>query len=229
MLLKDKNAVVYGGGGSIGGAVARAFAREGAHVFLAGRTETKLEAVAAEIRAAGGTAHTAKLDALDAAQIDAHAETVGRIDISFNAIGHNDIQGTPMAEMDVDDYLSPILTGARTNFLTWKAAAKHGAQRDPGLRRLRPADGRLQPRRPADGPRGARVDAPPVLGRERQARHPRRHAAHRRRRRLDPARLRRPRRAGQEPRGHDDARHPGHASRTSATSPPSWPPTAPAR
>ena len=128
MLLKDKNAVVYGGGGSIGGAVARAFAREGAQVFLAGRTQTKLEAVADEIRAAGGTAHTALLDALDAAQVDAHAETVGRIDISFNAIGHNDIQGTPMAEMDVDDYLSPILTGARTNFLTWKAAAKHGAQ-----------------------------------------------------------------------------------------------------
>ena len=73
--------------------------------------EAKLEAVADEIRAAGGAAHTAIVDALDAAQVDAHAETVGRIDISFNAIGHNDVQGTPMAEMDVEDYLSPIVTG----------------------------------------------------------------------------------------------------------------------
>lgn len=127
MLLNDKHAVVYGGGGSIGGAVARAFGREGAEVHLAGRTESKLEVVAEAIRAAGGSAHTAVVDALDAAAVDAHADAVGRIDISFNAIGHNDIQGTPMAEMDVEDYLSPIVTGARTNFLTWKAAAAHGA------------------------------------------------------------------------------------------------------
>jgi 3-oxoacyl-[acyl-carrier protein] reductase len=50
MLLEDKNAVIYGGGGSIGGAVGRAFAREGARVFLAGRTLTRLEEVAEEIR-----------------------------------------------------------------------------------------------------------------------------------------------------------------------------------
>jgi 3-oxoacyl-[acyl-carrier protein] reductase len=65
MLLRDKNAVIYGGGGAIGGAVARAFAREGAKVFLAGRTLAKLEAVAREISAAGGRAETAELDALD--------------------------------------------------------------------------------------------------------------------------------------------------------------------
>jgi NAD(P)-dependent dehydrogenase (short-subunit alcohol dehydrogenase family) len=53
MLLENKNAVIYGGGGSVGGAVARAFAREGAQVFLAGRTPAKLEAVAEQIRAAG--------------------------------------------------------------------------------------------------------------------------------------------------------------------------------
>lgn len=45
MLLEGKNAVIYGGGGSIGGAVASAFAREGARVHLAGRTLQKLEAV----------------------------------------------------------------------------------------------------------------------------------------------------------------------------------------
>jgi 3-oxoacyl-[acyl-carrier protein] reductase len=128
MLLKDKNAVIYGGGGSIGGAVARAFAREGARVFLAGRTRSTLETVATEIRAAGGRADTAEVDALDATAVEAHADaiiaTAGRLDISFNVINHNDVQGTPMAEMDVEDYLAPIVTCVRTNFLTQKAAAR---------------------------------------------------------------------------------------------------------
>ena len=49
MLLENKNAVIYGGGESIGGAVAREFARGGARIFLAGRTQAKLEAVASDI------------------------------------------------------------------------------------------------------------------------------------------------------------------------------------
>ena len=53
MLLENKNAVIYGAGGSIGGAVARAFAREGAKVHLAGRTLESLEEVAEEIRSTG--------------------------------------------------------------------------------------------------------------------------------------------------------------------------------
>ena len=63
MLLANKNAVVYGAGGSMGGAVARAFAREGAKVFLAGRTLAKLDAVADDISRAGGAAETAEIDA----------------------------------------------------------------------------------------------------------------------------------------------------------------------
>src|SRR3954471_15753215 len=122
MLLTGKNAVVYGGAGSIGGAVARAFAREGARVFLAGRTRATLEVVAREIGA-----EWAVVDALDAAAVDAHAEAIGRIDISFNAITHNDVQGTPMAEMDVEDYLQPVVTAVRTSLITWQAAARHGA------------------------------------------------------------------------------------------------------
>jgi 3-oxoacyl-[acyl-carrier protein] reductase len=126
MLLKDKNAVIYGGGGAIGGAVARAFAREGARAFLAGRTLSTLEAVAEDIRAAGGRADCAEVDG---AAVEAHADAIvaaaGRLDISFNVINHNDVQGTPMAEMDVEDYLAPIVTAVRTNFLTWKAAARH--------------------------------------------------------------------------------------------------------
>lgn len=62
MLLEDNTAVIYGAGGSIGGAVARAFAREGAHIHLAGWTPEPLERVAADIRATGGAASTAALD-----------------------------------------------------------------------------------------------------------------------------------------------------------------------
>jgi len=50
-MLADKTAIIYGGGGAIGGAVARAFAREGARIFLAGRTLSKLVKVATEISA----------------------------------------------------------------------------------------------------------------------------------------------------------------------------------
>ncbi len=53
MLLEDKNAVIYGGGGSVGGAIARAFACEGANVFLTGRTREPLDKVADEISATG--------------------------------------------------------------------------------------------------------------------------------------------------------------------------------
>ena len=90
MLLEDKVAVIYGGGGAIGGAAARGFGREGATVFLAGRTRETLEAVAADIRSAGGTAETDVVDALDEAAVVAHADSVaaraGRIDISLNVI-----------------------------------------------------------------------------------------------------------------------------------------------
>src|SRR5579864_3509514 len=76
MLLENKNAIVYGAAGKIGGAVARAFARDGARVFLAGRTLANLEETAADIRAHGGMAETAQVDALDKAAVDAHADDV---------------------------------------------------------------------------------------------------------------------------------------------------------
>jgi NADP-dependent 3-hydroxy acid dehydrogenase YdfG len=97
MLLENKNAVIYGAGGSIGSAVASAFAREGARVFLAGRTLQSLQEVAQQIRSAGGVADTAQLDALDKQAVDQHADAVaekaGSIDISFNLISVGDVQG----------------------------------------------------------------------------------------------------------------------------------------
>src|SRR3954447_16384233 len=129
MLLNGKNAVIYGGGGAIGGAMARAFAREGARVFLAGRTQAKLDAVAGQIRGNGGRVDTAVVDALDETQVNAHAdamaETAGSIDVSVNVISDNDVQGTPLTDMSLADYLGPVETPVRSMFLTSRAAARH--------------------------------------------------------------------------------------------------------
>lgn len=129
MLLEGKNAVIYGAGGAIGKAVARAFAREGARVFLTGRTLAKLDEVAEEIRSVGGVAETAQVDALDERAVNNHADAVvaesGSVDISFNLITHPSVHGTPIAEMAVDDYTVSVTTAVRTNFLTARAAARH--------------------------------------------------------------------------------------------------------
>jgi NAD(P)-dependent dehydrogenase (short-subunit alcohol dehydrogenase family) len=128
VLLENKTAVIYGGGGAIGGAVARAFARAGARLFLAGRTVASLDAVAASIGSEAAV-DVAVIDALDRGAVEAHADEVaasaGGIDISFNLISHGDVQGTPMVEMDVEDYLRPVATAVRTHFVTAAAAARH--------------------------------------------------------------------------------------------------------
>jgi 3-oxoacyl-[acyl-carrier protein] reductase len=137
VLLEGKNAIIYGGGGSIGGAVARAFAREGATVHLAGRTLETLERVADEIRSGGGAAETAVVDALDEGAVDRHADRVaaqaGGIDISFNLITHPHTHGIPLAEMAVDDFMAPVEVAARTTFLTARAAARHMIPRRSGV------------------------------------------------------------------------------------------------
>jgi 3-oxoacyl-[acyl-carrier protein] reductase len=137
VLLEDKTAVIYGGGGSIGGAVARAFAREGADVHLAGRTPESLEEVAEAIRAAGGSAHAAQVDAMNEQAVDEHADAVaasaGGIDVSFNLISHGDVQGTPLAEMRLEDFERPVTTAVRTMFLTSRAAARHMIRQRSGV------------------------------------------------------------------------------------------------
>ena len=137
MLLENKNAVSYGAGGSIGGSVARTFAQEGAKLFLAGRTRESLEAVAKDIRAAGGSAEVAVLDALDEQAVDEHAQAAasqeGSIDISFNLISRGDIQGTPLVEMTVEDFTRPIITGITAHFITARAAARHMIEQGSGV------------------------------------------------------------------------------------------------
>jgi 3-oxoacyl-[acyl-carrier protein] reductase len=137
MLLEGKNAVVYGAGGSIGRAVASAFAREGARVFLAGRTLSRLDEVAEEIARDGGTAETALVNALDELAVDGHADAVaaaaGGIDVSFNAISHGDVHGAPLLEMPFEDFARPISTAIRSQFLTTRAAARHMTRQRSGV------------------------------------------------------------------------------------------------
>jgi NAD(P)-dependent dehydrogenase (short-subunit alcohol dehydrogenase family) len=122
MTLKDKVAVIYGAGGSIGGAVARAFAAEGARVFLTGHELAPVAALASEI----GAADAAQVDALNEREIDAHLGSVGRVDISFNAVGIPDgvVVGVPLVDLDADTFALPIASYARSYFLTARLAAR---------------------------------------------------------------------------------------------------------
>src|SRR5438128_800702 len=129
MMLKNKVAVIYGAGGGIGSAVARAFAPEGAKLFLTGRHLAPVEVVAKEIVSAGGSAEAAEVDALDEQAVDKHLQSVidkaGRVDISFNAIGiPNPKIRVPLVELDVEQFSLPIATYTRSYFLTARLAAR---------------------------------------------------------------------------------------------------------
>ena len=139
MMLKDKVAVIYGAGGAIGGAVARAFAREGAKLFLTGRHLAPVEAVAKDIVSAGGSAEAAEVDALDEQAVDEHLQSVidkaGRVDISFNAVGIPDtkILGVPLVELDVEQFSLPITTYTTSYFLTARLAARRMVPNGSGV------------------------------------------------------------------------------------------------
>jgi NAD(P)-dependent dehydrogenase (short-subunit alcohol dehydrogenase family) len=132
-MLENKTALIYGGGGAIGGAVARACAAAGARVYLAGRTRARLEAVADDI---GDAAQVAEVDALDeravAEHADAVATTAGGIDIALNAVAFPHEQNTPLAELAVDEVMRPIDSFLRSNLTTAKAVARHMTARGSG-------------------------------------------------------------------------------------------------
>ena len=133
MMLDDKTAVIYGGGGAVGGAVARAFAGAGARVYLAGRSRDRLEAVAADI---GDGAEVAVLDALDERAVVEHADAVaaaaGGIDIALNAVSFPYAQGA-LADLDVEQVMHPIDRFLRANLISAKAVARHMAARRSGV------------------------------------------------------------------------------------------------
>lgn len=136
MLLKNKVAVVYGATGAIGGAVARAFACEGAKVFVTGRSRDAVAAVARDI---GNSTEGAQVDALDEGAIDRHLDSVvrkaGRVDISFNAIGIADqkIVGAPLADMSLEQFSLPITAYVTSYFLTARLAARRMVANKSGV------------------------------------------------------------------------------------------------
>jgi 3-oxoacyl-[acyl-carrier protein] reductase len=137
MLLNGKTAVIYGAAGAIGGAVARAFAREGAKVFLTGRRLATLDKLADDISGSGGQVETAQIDALDEGAVEKHLDlisnTLGGIDISFNAVGFSEVQGVALIDLSLEDFLFPLRTWPQSNFLTSRAAARRMAARGSGV------------------------------------------------------------------------------------------------
>jgi 3-oxoacyl-[acyl-carrier protein] reductase len=137
MLLRDKVAVIYGAGGAVGGTAARTFAREGARVFLVGRTLAPIERVADEIRTAGGQVETAVVDASDPEAVGSHLEELvaraGRIDVSLNATHPGAVMGIPLCEMTVDDFTRSALNALRLNFCTGTAAARRMTEAGSGV------------------------------------------------------------------------------------------------
>jgi 3-oxoacyl-[acyl-carrier protein] reductase len=137
MILKKKIAIVYGAGGSLGSAVSKAFASEGAHVLLTGLRFNSLTKVADQIANAGGKADVFELDALNEKAVRTFVgsamEQYGSLDISFNAIGLQDKQDIPLVNMSLDDFQRPIEIAMRTQFITGTAAARVMSRRGSGV------------------------------------------------------------------------------------------------
>lgn len=135
--LHNKSTIIYGAGGGIGSGVALEFARQGARLFLAGRTREPLERVADQVTALGAAAEIAVVDALDEEAVERHADGVvasaGGIDVSINVISRGDVQGTPLIEMSSEDLMAPVVAGLRTNFLTARAAARRMVRQGSGV------------------------------------------------------------------------------------------------
>lgn len=129
-LLKDKVALIYGATGAVGSTVARAFAREGAQVFLSSRRLPEVRNIAKEISSSGGIAEAAEVDALDEESVEKYVQEIfektGKIDISFNAIGvpQKDMQGILLTDLPVESFTLPIMTYAKSHFITSRAAAR---------------------------------------------------------------------------------------------------------
>lgn len=107
-LLADKIAFITGAGRGIGAAAARLFAREGATVMLAARTEPQLKGVTEQIRADGGTAEYVVCDLADGdsvrAAVERTVELWGRLDVAFNNGATiqppGPLDGLPEADLD---------------------------------------------------------------------------------------------------------------------------------
>ena len=103
--LKDKVVVVTGGGGAIGGAIAKVFAQEGAQVVVTGRTIATLQSITDEIKAEGGKCEPVVCDVSSKESCEACVNTVvekfGALDVLVNNAG---INGGPEYRKKIYDY-----------------------------------------------------------------------------------------------------------------------------
>jgi NAD(P)-dependent dehydrogenase (short-subunit alcohol dehydrogenase family) len=139
-ILKGKHAVVFGAGGSIGSAVAKAFAAEGARVFLAGRTKASLEAVAEQIRAVGGEAEMTVVDVLDDSGVNRYLDDVakrsGKIDVLVDLTGPLASEygnGKVALELPVEEFMTPVEKIVKSRFITARAAARRMINQHSGV------------------------------------------------------------------------------------------------
>jgi 3-oxoacyl-[acyl-carrier protein] reductase len=137
MLLQERTAIIFGGSGAIGGAIARVMAREGAHVFLGGRSTEKLNRAAKDIRAAGGVAETFVFDALDEQgtvdTVARLAERAGGVDIAVHATGFPHNQGKEMLDLCLAEFMRSVDTFLPALFVMSKSVAPHMGRRRPGV------------------------------------------------------------------------------------------------
>ena len=109
-MLQDKNAVIYGGAGSLGSTIARAIAKEGAKVFLAGRHLASVQELADEIEVKEFVGSITRAGAT--------------LDLSFCLIDYQVVQNLPLVELSVEDFVRPVSIAMRSHFLTATAAGK---------------------------------------------------------------------------------------------------------
>jgi NAD(P)-dependent dehydrogenase (short-subunit alcohol dehydrogenase family) len=140
LILKGKHAVVFGAGGSIGAAVAKEFASEGAEVFLAGRTKATVEAVAKEIVAAGGRAHARAIDSTDDAAVNQFIDDIvkeaGKIDIAIDFAGPLAKEygnGKMAVDLPIEEFMVPLTTMVRSRFISARAAARRMTKQHSGV------------------------------------------------------------------------------------------------
>jgi NAD(P)-dependent dehydrogenase (short-subunit alcohol dehydrogenase family) len=140
LILEGKRAVVFGAGGTVGGAVAKELAAEGAEVFLSGRTKANVESVAKQITTAGGKAHAAVVDALDDRAVDEYVDVIakqtGRIDIEFNAVGprFSDLAtGKHAIDLTLAEFMGPVTTILKSQFNTARSVGRHMVKQRSGV------------------------------------------------------------------------------------------------